>query len=114
MHIQINWEDQAPQIVAAVVYPYPDLRKLWLRVALSAFAEYPNLDVVISDPDGNDVASLSVVEVHEQELAYTLHLRRAPQPAAMYHAHILLTRGDALLHQITIDFPLTFVEPTNG
>lgn len=111
MHIQINWEDQAPQVIAAVVYPYPDLSRLWLRVALSAFAEYPNLDVVITDPAGNHVASLSVVEVREQELAYTLHLRQAPQPAAIYRAHILLTRGEALLHRTTIDFPLTFVEP---
>jgi len=113
MQIQINWEDQAPEIAAAVVYPYPDLRRLWLRVALTAFAEYPNLDVVITDPDGHVVASLSAVEVREQELAYTLHLRQAPQPAAVYHAHLLLTRGDTLLHQLTVDFPLTFVEPAS-
>ena len=110
MQIQINWEDEAPQIAAVVVYPYPDLRRLWLRVALTAFAEYPNLDVVITDPDDLEVARLSAVEVREQELAYTLHLRQAPQPSAVYHAHVLLTRGDTQLHQMTVDFPLTFVE----
>lgn len=113
MQIQINWEDQAPEIAAAIVYPYPDLRRLWLRVALTAFAEYPNLDVVITDPDGLEVARLSAVEVREQELAYTLHLRQAPQPSAVYQAHVLLTRGDILLHQMTVDFPLTFVEPAS-
>lgn len=113
MQIQINWEDQAPQIMAAVVYPYPDLGRLWLRVALSAFAEYPNLDVIITDPAGNQVATLSVIEVREQEVAYTVHLRQAPQPAAIYQAHFLLTRGDVTLHRSTIDFPLTFVEPAS-
>lgn len=111
MQIEINWEDQAPQITAAIVYPYPDLSRLWLRVALSPFAEYPNLDVTVTDPAGAEVATLSVIEAREQEVSYTLHLRQPPQPAAIYQAHLLLTRGDAVLHQKTIDFPLTFVEP---
>ncbi|QLQ06288.1 MAG: hypothetical protein HZY76_09720 [Anaerolineae bacterium] len=112
MQIQLNWEENAVHIVDAVVYPYPDLQRLWLRVAVSAFAEYPDLDVHVVDPAGHEVARLAVIELHDQELSHTLHLRR-PQANAVYHLTLRLTRGE-VLDQKTLDFPLTFVDPDSA
>ena len=111
MSIQLHWEDEAPSIKAATIYPYPDLTRLWLRVALSVFASYPNLDVIVKDPNNEEVATLSVIEVRDQELSYTLHLRKKPQPDATYRAELRLTREAAVLAEKTIEFPLTFVDP---
>ncbi len=111
MQIQLNWEDDPVRIVDAVVYPYPDLQRLWLRVAVSAFAEYPDLDARVIDPTGHEVASLAVIELHDQELSHTMHLRRPPQPDAVYQLELRLTRGGQLLDQQIREFPLTFVDP---
>ncbi len=113
MQIQIEWDEQTPRIVAASVLPYPDLRRLWLRVALSPFGEYPNLDMTITDPVGRPVASASMIELRQQELALTLHLSQPPQPDAIYQAHLVLSHGGEERHRLTVDFPLTFVEPTS-
>lgn len=114
MQIQLNWEDSPARIVDAVVYPYPDLQRLWLRVAVSAFAEYPDLDARAVDPAGREVASLTVIELHDQELSHTMHLRRTPEPDAVYQLQLRLTRGGQVLDQKVLDFPLTFVDPDSG
>ena len=37
-----------------VLYPYPDLKRIWTRVWLSALQEEkPNLEIVIYNPDGS-------------------------------------------------------------
>ncbi len=114
MQIQLNWEDAPAHIVDAVVYPYPDLQRLWLRVAISAFAEYPDLDARVLDPAGHAVASLAVIELHDQELSHTLHLRRPPQADLVYRLELRLTRGGQVLDEKHLDFPLTFVDPDSA
>lgn len=114
MQIQLNWEESPARIVDAVVYPYPDLQRLWLRVAVSAFAEYPDLDARVVDPTGREVASLAVIELHDEELSHTMHLRQPPHPDAVYKLELRLSRAGQVLDQKTVDFPLTFIDPDSA
>lgn len=104
-------EPDPPAIQRAEVWPYPDLRRLWVRVESSPFAAYPNLALAVSDPDGEVVCTMFLVEIREPYQAVTLHLRQAPRPGERYQLHIELSRDDAVLDERTLSFDLAFKDP---
>ncbi|MCC6615018.1 MAG: hypothetical protein IT320_16190 [Anaerolineae bacterium] len=104
-------ETQPPVIERAEVWPYPDLKRLWVRVQVSAFAAFPNLTLTVTDPDGAVACSMFMVEIRDAYQSITLHLRREPAPGASYQLEIELTRDETILDVRTIDFTLVFREP---
>lgn len=100
-----------PVIKRAEVWPYPDLQRLWARVEVSPFAAFPNLDLVVSDPDGAVVCTMFMVEIREPYQAVTLHLRQPPRPGQVYQLHLTLSRDEATLDESTVAFDLAFKEP---
>ncbi len=96
----------------ARLYPFPDLKRLWLRVDLSPFAQPPNLEVIIRDPEGREATSMYMVEWREPRVSLTLHLRVPPQEGGRYVAELILTEtGEKVLDRKEVSFELTFVEP---
>ncbi|MEJ5199860.1 MAG: hypothetical protein WHX53_13130 [Anaerolineae bacterium] len=104
-------EEHPPVIERAEVWPYPDLRRLWVRVQTSPFAAYPNLTFTVSDGEGQIVCTMFMVEIREPYQSVTLHLRQEPQPGAMYRLEIELERDEALLDRRELEFALVFREP---
>lgn len=104
-------EEHPPVIERAEVWPYPDLRRLWVRVQTSPFATYPNLTFTVSDKDGQIVCTMFMVEIREPYQSVTLHLRQEPRPGDTYRLEIELEREETLLDQRILDFPLEFREP---
>jgi hypothetical protein len=104
-------ETQPPVIERAEVWPYPDLKRLWVRVQVSAFAAFPNLALTVTGPDGVVACSMFMVEIRDVYQSITLHLRREPAPSASYRLEIELTRDEATLDSTAIDFELVFREP---
>jgi hypothetical protein len=107
----VRVEAQLPVIERAEVWPYPDLKRLWVRVQVSTFAAFPSLALTVAGPDGAVACSMFMVEIRDPYQSVTLHLRRDPQPGAAYRLEIELLRDDAILDTRAIDFELVFREP---
>jgi len=100
------------RILQAQLYPFPELDRIWLRIALSPFTRPPNLEAIIRDPGGQVAASMYMVEWRDPHISLTMHLRRPPQPGGRYVAELLLTeKGETLLDRKEVAFDLVFVEP---
>lgn len=104
-------EEAPPVIRRAEVWPYPELTRVWVRIEVSPFAAYPNLELVITDAEAHVVSTLFIVEIREVYQSLTLHLRQTPQAGAHYELAIELTRDDAVLDRRVVGFDLTFQDP---
>lgn len=104
-------EQTPPAIERAEVWPYPELDRLWVRVQVGQFAKYPDLSFEVTDPQGETISTLYMVDIREPYQSITLHLRQAPQPDARYRLEIALIREDETLDTQAVEFDLTFREP---
>jgi hypothetical protein len=63
------------RLVSVVADPYPDGLRLKLRIQVTPFQERPNFEVRITNPLGQEVGSLSIIESVEPTIELTTHLR---------------------------------------
>jgi hypothetical protein len=63
--------------------PYHDGQRIAVRFEITPFQKRPNVEVKIKNAAGQQVASLSVVEVMENRMEFTIHLRE-PNPTGQY------------------------------
>jgi hypothetical protein len=104
-------ESQPPTIQRAEVWPYPDLRRLWLRVETSSFAALPNLEFAAFDPDDELVSYMLMIEIRQPYQSVTLHLRRPPRAGGRYRLEIVLSRDEHELDTRTLGFDLAYRDP---
>ncbi len=104
-------EDEPPRLLRAEVWPYPNLERLWVRLEISPFVAFPNLELILFDPGGDAINSMYMVEVRETYQSLTLHLRQPPQPEQRYHLTVELTRDEQVLDTRELDFDLVFRDP---
>jgi hypothetical protein len=57
------------------VEPWPDGRRVRVHVSLTPFQQNPNLDAVISDDAGQEIAHSSIIEVADVRFVFTMHIR---------------------------------------
>lgn len=55
--------------------PWPDGKRVAVRFHITAFQQRPNIELKIFNSKGEEVAELSVVEVLEPRMEFTMHLR---------------------------------------
>jgi len=118
MEIAFFQPDEPLRLDRVVLYPYPDLKRIWTRVWLSALQEEkPNLEIAVYNPDGSENCSVYLMAHGEQRAETTLHMRN-PQPGAVYHVVTELTRGlgpeATLLERREFDLTLAFRNPDAG
>lgn len=83
--IEFYEEDHIPQppdavkIEALLARVYPDGRRVRLDIRLTPFMERPNIELTITNAEGHEVASLSIIESMHHVFEMTAHLR-GPQP----------------------------------
>lgn len=119
---QINlFEPDAPlRFERILIYPYPDLRRLWVRIWLPARLEEdaPNVELTLYNPDGSENSSLVLLAQSDTRLNNTLHLKDPVLPGQIYRMEASLTLGlskDAqLVDRKTFDLTLTFRDPEAG
>jgi hypothetical protein len=87
------------------VIPLPDMKRVTVKMELSPFTEYPDLDISILSTEGEVVANMFVMEARDQVMALTLHLRQ-PEPEALYTARLIVLRGEETLDQREVTFAL--------
>ncbi len=104
-------EEHPPVIQRSEVWPYPDLLRLWVRLEISPFAAFPNLELTLTDPDGQVANSMFIVEMREVYQSLTLHLRKQPRQGERYRLTILLSRNETVLDTRALDFDLVFRDP---
>jgi hypothetical protein len=69
--------------------PYPDGRRVKLQFALTPFVERPSVEVRVTNPLGDEVASLSLIEAMDTEFDFTIHLR-GPEPNGEHTVHLTM------------------------
>ena len=91
------------RILEAVAHPAPDGHRVALNIVLTPFLEYPNLEVALLRPDGEEERSLSIIGTMDRRLALTLHVGR-PEHGHPYSIRIELQHEGEVLQTKTIPF----------
>jgi hypothetical protein len=119
IEIPLFQQDEPLRVERVVLYPYPDLIRVWTRIWLSAAQEEekPNLEIMVLNPSGEENCSVYMLEHGELRAETTLHMRN-PQPGATYKVLVDLTRGlgsEAVqLDHHEFDLTLEFHNPDRG
>lgn len=118
MEIPLFEQGQTLRFERIVLYPYPDNKRVWTRIWLTAVPDsHPNIEVLLYNPDGSENTSVYLMNHAEQRAETTLHIRN-PQPEATYRCVAILSEGvgDTLkiLEQREFDMILTFRNPDRG
>ena len=93
MEIPLFDPDVELQFERIVLYPYPDMKRVWTRCWITAVQdEQPNVEIRVFNPDGSENTSVYLMAQTEQRVETTLHLRDAV-PGANYHVRAELTTG---------------------
>ena len=119
MEISLFETDQPLRVERCVLYPYPDLKRIWVRLWLTAVQEedHPNLEVMVYNQDGSENCSVFMMEHAEVRAETTLHMRN-PNAGATYHVVVEMTKGlgdqARLLDRHEFDMALEFRNPDTG
>ena len=65
--------------------PWPDKRRVRVNLEITPFQKGPNSEIEIRDADGNEVASLTIIETITPKMEMTIHLRGV-EPAGVFTA----------------------------
>ena len=57
------------------VEPWPDGQRIRVHLTMTSFQENPNLDVVLADDLGEEIARADIIETAENRIVFTLHIR---------------------------------------
>lgn len=104
-------EAHPPVIARMEVLPYPDLQRLWVRIGVSTFSRFPDLDLTVYDPDGQIACTMYMVEIREPYQSLTLHLRLPSRAGEGYVLDVALIRDETLLDTQQLPFDLVFRDP---
>lgn len=93
MEIPLFQTDESLHFERIILYPYPDLRRIWTRIWLTAIqGQAPNVELIVLNPDGSENTSVYMMAQRDQRIETTLHLRN-PVPGAIYRVIANLTLG---------------------
>jgi hypothetical protein len=95
------------RITALTAEPYPDGYRLRVKVEMTPFQQRPHLEVVLTDRNGDEVASTNIVEPMGWKLEFTMHIRGELENPYTLEAKLFYPDGPAAEPQ-TVQFD---VEP---
>lgn len=62
-------------ITSLTAEPYPDGYRLRVNIEVTPFQKRPHIEVELSDADGNEIASTSIIEPLSWKIEFTMHIR---------------------------------------
>ncbi len=93
MEIPLFESDAPLKFERIVLYPYPDLKRIWTRCWITAVQDkQPNLELRVLDENGMEDNSTFVMGLDSQRFETTLHMRN-PVPGGHYRVTAELTVG---------------------
>ena len=63
------------RITSLSAEPYPDGRRLHVNIEMTPFQKRPHLEITLNNGDGDEIASVSVVEPLTWKIEFTMHIR---------------------------------------
>lgn len=69
--------------------PWPDKRRVQVYLEITPFQKGPNSEIEIRNADGDEVASLTIIESINPKIDVTIHLRGG-EPAGVYTASAMV------------------------
>lgn len=87
---------EAVRILDLRAEPYPDQRRLRVGLELTPFQKRPEIEIDLTDPEGNPAGSASIIEPMGWKLELTLHVRARslPPPVGVFHLTAALSYPD--------------------
>ena len=64
------------KIISFAAEPYPDGRRVLVRLLLSSFLEGPNATINLSNEENQELAAVNIVSIFSPETEITLHIPR--------------------------------------
>ena len=118
MEIPLFDSDKSLKFERIVLYPYPDLKRIWTRCWIPAVMDTrPNLEIRILDQNGLEDNSTFIMVMDTQKFETTLHMQN-PEPGARYQVIAELTLGleedPALLDRQEFELILEFRDAQAG
>lgn len=93
MEIPLFEADTPMRFERIVLYPYPDMKRIWTRVWLPAVEDQaPNVEITVMNPDGSENCSVYMMARTEQRIETTLHMRDGVA-GTIYRVVATLTSG---------------------
>lgn len=93
MEIPLFEADTPMRFERIVLYPYPDMKRIWTRVWLPAVEDQaPNVELTVMNPDGSENCSVYMMARTEQRIETTLHMRDGVA-GTIYRVIATLTTG---------------------
>ncbi len=115
MEISLFQQDEPLKFQRIVLYPYPDLKRIWTRLWITPVADQqPNVEVHVLNPDGSENTSVYMMMRSEERIETTLHLRNGV-PGETYRVVAELSLGVSETPQVIdhteFDLILEFRDP---
>ena len=63
------------KILSLSAEPYPDGYRLRVNIEITPFQKRPHVEATLTDADGEEIASTSVIEPMSWKLEFTMHIR---------------------------------------
>ncbi len=81
------------RITSLSAEPYPDGYRLRVNIEMTPFQTRPHLEVNLTDAEGGEVASTSIVEPMNWKIEFTMHIRGELNNPYTLEARLLYTDG---------------------
>jgi hypothetical protein len=89
---------------------YPDGRRLHVHIEVTPYQKRPYIEVILTDREGNEVASTSIVEPLSWKLEFTMHVRGKINNPYTLHAKLYFPDGPSQ-EPVTFSFDVTPPRP---
>ena len=63
------------KILSLSAEPYPDGYRLRVNIEITPFQKRPHVEAILTDANGEEIASTSVIEPMSWKLEFTMHIR---------------------------------------
>jgi hypothetical protein len=83
------------RITSLTAEPYPDGYRLRVNIEITPFQKRPHVEVTLSDADGKEVASSSIIEPMSWKIEFTMHIRGELRNPYTLEAHLFYPDGPA-------------------
>ena len=93
-------------ITSLTAEPYPDGERVRVDIEMTPFQSRPYLEVALTDANGVEVASASIVEPMSWKLEFTMHLRGARENPFKLEAKLFYPDGpqaEPVIHTFAVN-----------
>ena len=100
------------RITSLSAEPYPDGYRIHVHIEMTPFQTRPYIDVKLTDSNGDEVASTSVVEPMNFKIEFTMHIRGELKNPYTLEAKLFYPEDGPSAEPVTYTFDITPPQPS--